>query len=671
MSMLNIAKKLNRLNKASLTEAKADTQKLIDFAGEDLAKRFIAIKHKLKAPRNDLYFWIKNKTPDQLLAVVQDAEETKSNRQLAKEADQGAELICETDYWKVYHITSFAASQKYGRDSKWCITGVNGYGDRYWKLYTEQGVKFYFLITKVNYDPRGTDSKFAVAVYKDGSGELYDQQDEKVGFDSVPYSAGIEIPGVDLDSIHECIGFCDYCDTEFYDEDEINYGPNGEYMCESCYEKHCFTCYNCYDISWISKSFTMPDGSRVCERCFESAGVGFCDGCGEIYYYDSLHEVDNGLLFCDDCYEEEEVSIDEAFQKEVLTEAKADIQKLVDYAGEDYANRFLAVKHMFKYPETDLYYWIRNCTVLQFKKAVVDAEKTIAEKRLAKNKKVDGTSVVCETPNWKVYHITTYEASQAYGRDTQWCITGINDWGDRYWNNYIDQGVSFYFLIAKNNYDPRGLFSKIALAIYPDNKCEVFNQRDGQMSFYDIPNVDEINIPGIDLRSLDFDTHFCHDCNHAINEYDIMIGLDNREYCEDCWHEYFFCCDICEDIFKIEDSVVLPDGRMICEPCSKELTGVNEALHKNTNGYNMIEFSDKVGWDSSARDWARALFNTLEDDSIRILDYYEDKNFCDFKVNQHGDIITYRVRPDGEVTIRMQESVSTIDNFKIYENLWS
>ena len=75
--------------------------------------------------------------------------------------------------------------------------------------------------------------------------------------------------------------------------------------------------------------------------------------------------------------------------------------------------------------------------------------------------------------------------------------------------------------------------------------------------------------------------------------------------------------------------------------------------------------------DSSARDWARALFNTLEDDSIRILDYYEDKNFCDFKVNQHGDIITYRVRPGGESTIRMHESVSTIDNFKTYENLWS
>lgn len=90
----------------------------------------------------------------------------------------------------------------------------------------------------------------------------------------------------------------------------------------------------------------------------------------------------------------------------------------------------------------------------------------------------------------------------------------------------------------------------------------------------------------------------------------------------------------------------------------------------STKGYNIIEFSDKVGWDSSARDWARVLINTLEDSSIRILDHYETRDFCDFRVNQHGDIITYRVRPGGQVTIRMQESVCVLDEFKLYENLW-
>ena len=42
-----------------ITEAKADTQKLIDFAGEDLAKQFLANKQRIKPPMNDLYYWLK------------------------------------------------------------------------------------------------------------------------------------------------------------------------------------------------------------------------------------------------------------------------------------------------------------------------------------------------------------------------------------------------------------------------------------------------------------------------------------------------------------------------------------------------------------------------------------------------------------------------------------
>ncbi len=290
----------------TLTEAKADTQKLIDFAGEELANRFLAVKHKIKPPRNDLYFWIKNRTPEQLLAVVQDAEATKSKRQIAREADLGAELICETDDWKVYHITTFEAAQKYGRDTTWCITGISSYGDRYWKQYTGQGVKFYFLITNGEYNPRGYDSKFAIAVYPNGDAEMYNQQDERAGIDEVPRPNGIKIPGVDLDELKPCCGFCEYCDMEFYYEDDINYGPNGEFMCEQCYEEKCFTCNHCYETFWNSESFELPDGDYVCERCFYNADVGFCDGCGEAYYFDNLHTVENGLIFCDNCFEEEE-----------------------------------------------------------------------------------------------------------------------------------------------------------------------------------------------------------------------------------------------------------------------------------------------------------------------------------------------------------------------------
>ena len=177
----------------TLTEGKADTQRLIDFAGEDLANRFLAVRNKFKSPENDLYYWIKNHTPVELEAAIIDAE-TGVSKSRAKKAisDNGAELVGENEYWKVYHITTFEASQKYGRDTKWCITGINNYGDKYWKDYTNRGIKFYFYITKGNYDARGTSSKMALAVALDNTYNIYDQQDNKVnGIANAPVIEGL------------------------------------------------------------------------------------------------------------------------------------------------------------------------------------------------------------------------------------------------------------------------------------------------------------------------------------------------------------------------------------------------------------------------------------------------------------------------------------------------
>lgn len=83
---------------STLNEAKADAQRLVAFAGQKLADKFLAIRNKLKSPENDLYYWIKNKTPGELEAFIKEREATKSNTQLKKEvAEQGAELIEETD----------------------------------------------------------------------------------------------------------------------------------------------------------------------------------------------------------------------------------------------------------------------------------------------------------------------------------------------------------------------------------------------------------------------------------------------------------------------------------------------------------------------------------------------------------------------------------------------
>jgi hypothetical protein len=184
-----------------LNEAKADTDKLVAFAGQDLTDRFLAIRNKLPSPENDLYYWIKYKTPADLEQRILGLEQTGSRTQQRKKIAEGATLVAENDHWKVYHITTFEASQYYGRDTRWCITGINNWGDKYWNEYTQKGVKFWFFITKENYDPRGFDSKFALCVIDDRRCEVYNQQDQKVSLETIPNIDDISIPGLDLNSL--------------------------------------------------------------------------------------------------------------------------------------------------------------------------------------------------------------------------------------------------------------------------------------------------------------------------------------------------------------------------------------------------------------------------------------------------------------------------------------
>lgn len=258
-------------NMWELTEAKADTQKLIDFAGEEIANKFLALKSKLKSPENDLYYWIKNKTPEELEAFLTEVEGTKSNTQLKKEADQGAKLVCSSEHWNVYHITTFEASQKYGRDTKWCITGINNWGDRYWNEYTENGCQFYFLITKGEYDPRGKYSKVAIAAVQQTTGgyscEVFNQQDTQIALSSVPYIEEVKIPGIDLSKIDNRIS-CFECGMEIKPE-EIFRGPHDECYCKSCFDDTYFRCKKCNELHYAYiASHEDERGNKYCLDCY-------------------------------------------------------------------------------------------------------------------------------------------------------------------------------------------------------------------------------------------------------------------------------------------------------------------------------------------------------------------------------------------------------------------
>lgn len=185
---MELYEKLSKLN-----ESKADTQKLIDFAGETLANKFLALKAKLKAPENDLYYWIKNKTPQELQNKIIEVETTTTKSRQRKQVAQGAELVAENDYWKVYLITTPEAAKIYGKDTRWCISMRDN--TMFWEKYKHCDI--YVFITKEFYDASGKCSKLAL-VYdpEDGGFEIFNQRDERL--DRVPNCP--IIPGVLEDS---------------------------------------------------------------------------------------------------------------------------------------------------------------------------------------------------------------------------------------------------------------------------------------------------------------------------------------------------------------------------------------------------------------------------------------------------------------------------------------
>ena len=334
-----------------------------------------------------------------------------------------------------------------------------------------------------------------------------------------------------------------------------------------------------------------------------------------------------------------------------LNESRADTQKLIDFAGDELASRFFAIKNRLKAPENDLYYWIKNKTPEELALALDKLENTKSNTQLRKDA-VEGGELVCESDHWKVYHITTFEASQYYGRDTKWCITGINNWGDKYWNQYTRRGLQFYFLISKDNYDPRGTISKIALAIYPDGKkCEVYNQRDAVIPLAGIPHLDEINIPGVSLEDIE-NPIYCFDCEKPLNNDEIWLGVQNEAYCEECFKYTYFKCAECGRTFYKRYFIEDENENCFCHDCDSGFDLLNTA----TQGFYYKLDAPKLnimGIAINANETLRRLINYL--DTITT----GDRRLIDVVIinNATGEIIY------------QSEDLSTITSSKIADDI--
>ena len=63
----------------------------------------------------------------------------------------------------------------------------------------------------------------------------------------------------------------------------------------------------------------------------------------------------------------------------------------------------------------------------------------------------EGSKLLYNDNEWKVYEILNYEASKKYGKNTMWCISGENGYdGVNYFTNYQNDKVVFYIDIKNN-----------------------------------------------------------------------------------------------------------------------------------------------------------------------------------------------------------------------------
>lgn len=94
---------------------------------------------------------------------------------------------------------------------------------------------------------------------------------------------------------------CELCGKEIY-KYAVKQTPDGEQICEACFEEHYFICDCCEDTFPIDDIEEIGD-HKVCPECYDH--TSFCSNCGELIDYDSdEYWSDDGSTYCSSCMEE-------------------------------------------------------------------------------------------------------------------------------------------------------------------------------------------------------------------------------------------------------------------------------------------------------------------------------------------------------------------------------
>ena len=142
------------------------------------------------------------------------------------------------------------------------------------------------------------------------------------------------------------------------------------------------------------------------------------------------------------------------FLEAMILEGKKDQEILQNFLGDEYYNKYQAIKNKIRDPEyKDIYKLIKKDPE-EVREYIDSFQSKMDVKRADKNA---GAELIYRDDMWKVYRITTYHAARIYGSGTRWCITGRyeghEDRGEEYFNEYIednDLDGGYYFYIKND-----------------------------------------------------------------------------------------------------------------------------------------------------------------------------------------------------------------------------
>lgn len=504
------------VSKNKLEEAKEDQLKFEKIFGKEFLDDFLKLKNKLKSPENDMSYWQRvykekgeRETFKQLNIVLNNAQNIKSKSQMDKEAKQGATLIYSDNDWKVYKIDTYAAANRYGKGTKWCISGnYNGHeqeGEYWFNNYKHEGAEAYYFFI-------GKQEKYCLVKYPDKI-EIFNEEDKRVA----------EIPDAPhIENVYEL-------NTDIFKDEEIIDAINSythflvsEYVQESAYYLG--------DVDYMLVEFQedMSLHHFISTIILDNIGVRYPEiiirGIVDINpkvkdrirnynilqiievmykYFEANYE--NIFLTMRDYLEElfnsenevsshdgpndEDKDLEESLnntEKEMLVESKQDWDKFKEWCGDDLFNKFMQVKNRLANiklpngrPATDIYFWMKHGKKVELERIIHNASRIAEHDRKAR----EGAKLLYNNNGWKVYEISTPEASKKYGKGTRWCISG----NDAY--TYFDDDDIFYFYIYGD--------TKYAVAPYASGTgCTIFNEMDNIVAY--IPNAPQVpNLPDV------------------------------------------------------------------------------------------------------------------------------------------------------------------------------